>query len=89
LADLKNTTDEELQPAFPVSVVANGHQPIVVLGAMLFQVVAQIKQGAPQRLPVAEKKGDEEPSDSAIAVKKWVDGFKLRVSEPALDEQRG
>jgi hypothetical protein len=29
---------------------------------------------------MAEKKGDEEASDSAIAVKKWMDGFKLRVS---------
>jgi hypothetical protein len=29
---------------------------------------------------MAEKKGDEEASDSAIAIKKRMDGLKLRVS---------
>jgi hypothetical protein len=37
---------------------------------------------------MAEKKGDEEASDSAIAIKKRMDGLKLRVSESTLDEQR-
>jgi hypothetical protein len=34
-----------------------------------------------QNTRIAKQKGDQETSDAAVRVKKWVDGFKLHMNQ--------
>lgn len=40
-ADFVHATQEELQPTFPITVVANRSQAVIILRAMSFEVIAQ------------------------------------------------
>lgn len=53
-ADLANTPEKEFQPSFPMAVIADRHKPVIILGTMEFEVMAQIQQREFQNTPLAE-----------------------------------
>ena len=87
-ADFMNPADKELQPSFPIAVVTNRHQAVIVGAAVLFEVVAQVEQRSFERTFLAQQKSDKQSSDSSVTVKKRMDGLKLCVRQAALNEQR-
>ncbi len=85
---LRDAPQEESEPALPVAVESDRHQPVVVLGLVSFQEVAEIQQWPVQNSVVDEKERNEEAPDPAVAVREWVDRFELGVSEAAIHEGR-
>ena len=85
LADLEHPLQEELDPPLPVASEPDRHQPVVILGPVGLQVIAQVEQRALEDLPLAEQEGDQEPSHAAVAVDERVDGLELGVGQGAID----
>ena len=79
---------EKQHPAFPIPVKSNRVKLLVVLGSSLFEVVTEIQQRPSKHLCVAEQERNQKPTDSAVAIQKWVDRFELRVNDGYLDKQR-
>jgi hypothetical protein len=50
------------------------------------EVVGEVEERELEDVAVAEKEGDEETADAAIAIEEGVDGFELRMSVSAVDE---
>src|SRR3954454_15682485 len=53
-----HAAQEELQPALPIAAAADRGQAVVVLGAVLLQVHAEVEQGAMQCTTVHEQERD-------------------------------
>src|SRR5439155_5817059 len=67
---------------------ANRHQPVVVLGTMLFEVMAEVEKRPRQRAPFTKKEGNQQTTDAPITVEKGMDRLKLRMCQPTMDQQR-
>ncbi len=63
-----DAAQEEADPAFPVAVLPNGHEAVVVLGLAALYVVAEVEQRPVEDAPVNELEGDEEPANATVAV---------------------
>src|SRR5208337_2657071 len=50
--------------------------------------MAQIKERALEDTPLAEQKCNEQPAHTPIAVEERMNGFKLCVRQPAVDQHR-
>lgn len=86
VADFGDAAQEELYPLLPVATGADRHETVVVFGAVLLEVMAEVEERQPQDATLAEKESDEQAPDAAIAVEEWVDRLELRVGKSAEDE---
>ena len=85
-ANLADTTQEELDPSFPSSIISNRHEPVVIFGAIGLEVGAEVEKRLAQNLAVAKQERNQKPPHTAVAVKKRMDGLKLRVHKRTLYE---
>jgi hypothetical protein len=88
VTDGVDAAKEEIEPALPISLVPHGLESIVVFLAMAPEEVRQIEDGLAQDLPLAQEKGDQEPTDPTVAVQKRVDSLELGVCESDPHEER-
>src|ERR1700758_4449393 len=85
-ADLPHSSHEELQPALPVTAVADRHEAVVVLGPVRPEKMAQIQERPLEDASLAKEKRDQQASYAPIAVEKRVDGFELCMCQPAVEQ---
>ena len=76
----RNSLDEECQPVFPCALSANALQQIVVLITIALQIKAGIQKWFCQSALCAQKKRDEQSSESAIAIEKRVNRLELNMN---------
>ena len=88
LAYVEHATQKEFEPPFPVVVISDSSEPVIVLGAMGFQVVAQVQERTFQDLPLAQQERDQQPPNTAVAVEEGMDRLELGMGQSAL-YQRG
>ena len=88
LAYLRNGEKEELDPFFPLAVVADRLKPFVVLGAVPLEEPRQVEHRLLEDLRATEQQGDQQAADPAVAVAKRVDRFELGVREADSDQGR-
>jgi len=53
-----------------------------------FEVVAQVKQGSSENSTLDKQKGDEKSAHPSIAIKEWMNRFKLCVGQSNLYQGR-
>jgi len=63
-------------------------ESVVILLPAGLDVIRDVEKRLGKTVPFHEKKGDEEPSDTAVAIQEGVDRFELLMHEGALDEVR-
>jgi hypothetical protein len=63
LRHLEHASQEEANPSLPSAVDAYGLQAVVVFGAVLLQVHAEVKQRLRQHLALAEQECDQQAAD--------------------------
>jgi hypothetical protein len=68
-------------PALPVAFSAHGRQAPVVLGLVLLEVAAEVHQRLGQQAPMLQQRGNQQPSDAAVAIQEGVDGLELGVDQ--------
>ena len=78
--------EKELNPPFPVTVVANGHEPVVILLPMGLEVVAQVQEWPIEHAAFAKQQRDEEAPDTSVAVEERMNRLELCVREGAVDQ---
>ena len=86
LRGLHDTAKEEPNPALPIARASDGHQAVVVLGAMELEVVAQVEQGLAKDSSMNQEEGIQQSTHSAVAVKKGMDRLELGVRQANFDE---
>ena len=79
---------EEIEPSFPMAVLTHFLEQPVVVSAMRFEKQAEIEERLLQHAVDTKIERDQQPADTAIAVKKRVYGLELDVQQPGLDEGR-
>ena len=84
---LEYAAEEEIEPLFPFTFIANRLESFVVGLSVLFEVVRKVEDWFEEDFLLAEEEGDEESSDAAVSVEEGVDGFELGVGQADLDEQ--
>src|SRR5690242_7028324 len=85
-ADFFNAPQKELEPAFPIPILANSHQAVVIVSPMHLQKQAQVEKRPTQHLPFTQKERDEEPADTTVAVEERVNRLELSVGQPAVNQ---
>src|SRR5438270_4751604 len=80
-ADLTHPPEKKLQPGFPMPGIADGHKPVVILGPMEFEIMAQIQQWKFQNATLTQQKRNQQPSDAPVAVQERVNRLELGVSQ--------
>lgn len=78
--------EEEFDPAFPIALLADGGEAVVVFEAVEFEIVGEVKEGKFQDIAMAEEEGDEETADAAIAIEEGMDRLELGMGVGAVDE---
>src|SRR5579883_1211296 len=86
LGCLHHAPQEEVYPPFPIAILANSHEPIVVFGAMALKKIAQIEQGAVQHATATQQERDEEAPDAPIAIQERVNGLELSMGQRAVNQ---
>jgi len=81
-----NASEEELDPAFPVTSAADRGEAVIIFHAVELEVVGEVKEREFKDIAMTEKESDEETADAAIAIEEGVNGFELRVGVGAVDE---
>ncbi len=81
-----NPLEKKLEPRFPGAVFADFLQQAVIIGPTRFEIEAEVKKGLSKYAGGAKEQRDQEPTEAAIAVQERMDGFKLYVKEPRLDQ---
>src|ERR1035438_5585394 len=81
LRGVDNSLQEELQPLLPCAFHAHLLQEFVVTVAMGLKVQAQVEQRLAEHSAFAEQEREQEPSQTPIAVEKWMDGFELHMHQ--------
>ena len=79
---------EEVQPALPVATRPHVIQQLVVQRTMRLEEQAWVEQRLMQQTIRDKLKHDQQPADTAIAVKKWMDRLELDVGKRSLDQRR-
>src|SRR5437764_517556 len=88
LSSLADALQEEQQPALPVAATTDRRQPVVVLGAVTPEVVAEVEQRAMEHAAMHEQERDQQSPDAPVPVHEGMDGLELGVRETDVD-QRG
>jgi hypothetical protein len=83
-----DTAQKKRDPRFPMALLADGGEAVVVLGTPRLQVQRQVQQRSRQRAVFAQHQRDQQPADAAVAVQGGMDGFELCVGECAAHQQR-
>ncbi len=86
--DFNNAAQEKNKPLLPASIVADRLQFVIVLLPVFLEEMGQVQNGFLQHFALAKQKGNEQPSDAAVAVKKRVDGLELCMRETNFDQKR-
>src|SRR5260370_17693719 len=55
---------------------------------MLLEIRAQVEQRFRQNVAFAKQQRNQEPADSAVAIAKRVDGFKLVMQQREINQER-
>ncbi len=84
LGRLMQRSQEELDPSLRVTTKSDVDESYVVLGPMGLDVIADIEQGLVECLLVDEQKGDQQTSESSIAIEDRLDRLKLHVNQSHL-----
>ena len=77
----RDTAQKEIQPAFPITICANGAESTVIFHLMALEEKAEIEERRFDEPPMLEQKCDHQTSDPPIAVEIGVDGFELHVQK--------
>ena len=85
---LVDSFEKESKPCFPFAVVTNTLQEVVIFLAMVLEIEAEIEHGLFQYPFDTEHEGNQQPSQAAVAIQKWVNGLELNVRERRLDQDR-
>jgi hypothetical protein len=88
VGDLVDAVEEEGHPGLPVAVAAHAVQEVVVGGAVLLEVQAQVEQRLAEGPGVTEQTRDQQAADAAVAVQEGVDALELNVGETGPLEGR-
>lgn len=84
----RDPEQEEAEPAFPIAVRTDGHEPVVIFGPSALQVGAEVEEWSVKNASVYQKKCDQEATDTAIAIKEGMDRFELNMGNCAMHESR-
>lgn len=83
-----DTFQEEVNPCFPVAVLADAIEQFVVAAAVLLEEQAQLEQRLLQHPGIDQHQHDQQPAQSAVAVQKRVDGLELHVGQGGPHQHR-
>src|SRR5450830_931406 len=84
----RHAVREEAEPRLPVAPCPDRLEQLVVTGAMLLQIQAEIEERLLENPLLPEKERDEQPPHPPIAVEEGMDRLELKVSKGGLDEGR-
>ena len=76
---LHHRPQEKGKPFVPFIFFMDGIQASVIFVPVSFQIGGHVKHGTVQNVLGIKKKRNHEPSDSAVAVQKWMNHLKLNV----------
>src|SRR5215217_253602 len=77
----KHTLKEEIEPRFPVACESNAIEEPVILVAVLLEIQAQVHQGLLQDAGLVQQQRYQQPADTSVPVKEWMNGLELDVCE--------
>ena len=80
--------EEEIDPGFPVALLAHAIEQLVVAAAVLLEEQAQIEQRLLQHASLDQHQHDQQPAQATIAVQKRVDGLELHVGQGGPHQHR-
>lgn len=83
---LDNAPKKELEPPFPVSLLADGSEPIIVFRTIPLQVIADVEERSVENFSMTEKERDKQPSNTPIAIEKGMNRLELCMSQSTLDK---
>ncbi len=83
---VRNTGKEEIEPGFPCPVLAHLLKQAVIVGAMRFQIQAQIEERLAQHTVDAQVQRYQQATDPAVSIQERVDGLELDMQQPGLDQ---
>ncbi|MFM7867770.1 MAG: hypothetical protein ACKPHU_26450, partial [Planctomycetaceae bacterium] len=69
---LNDAPQEELDPAFPVTMCTDSTQPFIVLLLMTFEAEADIQQRRRKESPLFDEQRNQQPADASVTVEKWI-----------------
>ena len=84
VGDFGDAAQKEKQPSLPVAVVRGLQSPVIFVAAAV-EVVRKIQNGFVYNPLLHEHQSYQQPPGAAVAVRKRMDGFKLRVRKPRLN----
>ena len=79
LSHFPDPHDKKAEPRLPISFGSDLHEQVEILRPVLFEVKAEIKKWVAKDSFMAEEERDQKPSDSPVAVEKWMDCLELNV----------
>ncbi len=88
IGDFNDTAQEKADPFFPIPGIADILQLIVIFIPSSLEPEREIKNRLFQNAIGAKQERNEQPPDAAIAIQKWMDGFKLHMGQRSTNENR-
>ena len=85
---LGDAFEDELQPGLPVAPFPGLLKQVAAPAAMRLEIEAEIKDRLVQDALRAEREGDQEPAQTAVAVEKRMNRPEPDMDKPGLDEGR-
>src|SRR5438105_15727861 len=85
---MRYSTEEKLEPSFPIPVVSDSHEPIIVLHAVDFEKVTQIQQWPLKDFALAKQERNKQSAHPPVAVEEWMNRLELRVRQTEMNQRR-
>ncbi len=83
-----DSAQEKLNPCLVLAVFSDRLEPVDVLCSMTLEERRQVQERLLKHAALDEVEDDEQPPQTTVAIKEWVDGLELVMHECAPNEQR-